>query len=171
MRKFLLIAITLAGCASGSGGEPEVAVNDGPTPVPAPSVYALIGDRERLGLSSAQVVALDSIGEWLSEANSRLEDQLQEMGVTTTGFGGQRRDRVPEEAEPLLANIRANNSQALASIGTLLNEEQEQQLCDDAEEDNERRPGARNPPRGEPRDSTAAPSRPAWPWCGPAESR
>src|SRR5687768_14887470 len=109
MRKFLLIAITLAGCASGSGGQPEVA-DDGPAPVPAPSVYALIGDRERLELSSAQVVALDSLGEWLSETNSPIEDQLQELGVATTGLGRQRRGSVPEEAEPLLANVRANNS-------------------------------------------------------------
>src|SRR5690606_16120736 len=109
-----------------------------------PSVFALIGNRAELELSSHQIEALDSIGEWLARTNSPIDEQLRRMGVAPFSPGPAMRGgrmQIPEEAEPLREQIRQNNRQAMTGVGEQLTPEQKQRIC----ERRERRPvpGAR----------------------------
>ncbi|HEX2205473.1 MAG TPA: hypothetical protein VHG91_19335, partial [Longimicrobium sp.] len=93
-----------------------------------PSIYALLGERERLGLSTEQVVALDSIAQALQERNRPLADSLR--AITGSRAGGP--VRPPREREqrdavlPGLERVAANNREAVAAVQAALNPAQRQ---------------------------------------------
>lgn len=183
MKKVVAVAVltglaVATGCASsGNDGLP------GELPAriaPAPSVYALIGDRERLELTGSQVSALDSIGRWLSAAN----DSLSAGGSGTSGeeygdqsrSGGSRRmpasmqggGRTPAAREAL----SANNASAMAGVEALLSEAQKQKVCSQAALDRSRAED-RQPERARAPTRSGSSPRPsmqrgAWSWCGTA---
>jgi len=96
-----------------------------------PSVYALIGARERLKLTSAQVTALDSIAEAARERNRPLNDTLRSL--TSSGNGGPIRQPRGEFQTarfiPLLQRIGDTNRRAMEAIGAQLTAEQKTQVC------------------------------------------
>lgn len=96
-----------------------------------PSVYALIGARERLKLTSPQVTALDSIAEATRELNRPLTDSLR--SASNSGNGGPIRQPRGEfqtaRFVPILARIGENNRQAMQAIGAQLTAEQKTQVC------------------------------------------
>ncbi|HET7460893.1 MAG TPA: hypothetical protein VFJ82_06585 [Longimicrobium sp.] len=96
-----------------------------------PSVYALIGARERLKLTSAQVTALDSIAEATRERNRPLTDSLRSL--SNSGNGGPIRQPRGEFQTarylPILTHIGENNRRAVEAIQAQLTPEQRTQVC------------------------------------------
>src|SRR5688500_15045153 len=130
MKKITSLAVLALLTACSSCGRPVDLPESAGALRPGPSVYALMGDREELQLTSTQIAALDSIGEWVTRANSPLEEQLRELGVSPFAFAGRGRGRLPEEAQPLLDQLRSNNEQASAGVGEQLTAEQKAAVCE-----------------------------------------
>jgi hypothetical protein len=140
-----------------------------------PSVYGLIGERQRLGLTSAQVTTLDSIGVVLAAANDSLRRSVRDA------WDGDRPRRGYERWErtrPALVQIARNNRAASVLVQNTLSEAQRGIACEIQAEVRARRPepvrpqlpgsrrigGRRRPPA-----DSAALRRPVegWPWCPP----
>jgi hypothetical protein len=105
-----------------------------------PSVYALLGRREQLKLTSQQVTAIDSIAEALSDTNRVLTTQLRQVSGSRPG-GPVRRPRSEEQEDrfvPVLERIGENNRRAQEAIGRVLTAEQRDTLC--AEQGRQREP-------------------------------
>lgn len=173
MKTRCMVAATLLLAACGGGSAPP---DDGPEPVSdprstvtvvtsrvggsAPNVTALIGARESLALTSAQINALDSIRVAWAEVDMRLRAQMRD------GAAG-----------PAVVQMAENNSAAHDAIEQVLTPEQRRTVC--------RMPGARpvpqaaeGPPAGRRGDMARRRARglpgdsiPAmqvgggWPWC------
>lgn len=167
--------LALAGCGGSAPPRQGPATADG-APVlrgtsSLPSIYGLLGHRERLALESDQVVMLDSIARRLSAANDSLRHQLREA------WGGDRprTGAALQRGRPFLERISENNQGAGQLIQQLLNEDQRRIACEIAEEERareERRQGPAPPPwmRGDRRrvGRDTVPSvllRSGWPWC------
>jgi hypothetical protein len=98
----------------------------------APPTFGLIGQRERLGLTSQQVTAIDSIGEDLRRGNEAL---LRHLRALQDSLGG--RDRMTARTEeqllqrgaPEFAQMRANNLQATRGVFDVLTPEQRTLTC------------------------------------------
>ena len=117
--------LALAACYS-SAPPPQPAAPQQPW-VPTPPVYALIGERQELNLTSVQVTALDSIGVALAASNSPALTQIQALQPS----GGFRRTSAAdvEKARPLIDSIRENNRRAQEAVRTLLTEQQRTDVC------------------------------------------
>lgn len=117
--------LALAACYS-SAPPPQPAAPQQPW-VPTPPVYALIGERQELSLTSAQVTALDSIGVALAASNSPALTQIQALQPS----GGFRRTSAAdvEKARPLIDSIRENNRRAQEAVRVLLTEQQRTDVC------------------------------------------
>lgn len=150
---------------------PMASIGGGP-----PSVFALIGAREQLSLTGAQVTELDSINRVWSVRNDSLQRQLREID-------GRRNAATMERARPLLLRMAENNQWAGSAVESLLNPEQRRIACTlpvaasadrSAPDAGPRRagPGGRGgmrQPRGTMADGvTGTRARRGWPWCGPA---
>jgi hypothetical protein len=110
-----------------------------------PSVYGLIGARERLKLTSPQVTALDSIAEAVREQNRPFTDSLGRF--TRTGSGGpirmptndaQRRDFIV-----ILQRMGVNTRRGVEGVQAVLNTEQRAAACALAAEERSERFGRR----------------------------
>jgi hypothetical protein len=150
-----------------------------------PSVYGLIGARERLRLTSRQVTALDSIAEAVREQNRTFADSLGRF--TRTGGGGpirmptndaQRRDFIT-----ILQRMGANTRRGTDAVHAVLDAGQRTTACTLAVEerrerfggvaprggiDGERRGGASGR-RGRGMDDgmgARGMGSGGWPWCG-----
>lgn len=127
MTRWMAAATLLLTTACGGGSAPP---EDGPAPGQpmgssitvvgsrvggtAPNVTALIGARERLALTSAQINTLDSIrGAW-AEVDMRLRAQMREGGDATG---------------PAVMRMAENNSAAHDAIEQVLTPEQRRTLC------------------------------------------
>lgn len=187
MRRMMLMLglMALAGC----GAQPE----PGERPAPSsgveplmldmggggtPSIRGLIGERQRLSLTGAQVTTLDSIAIRLSAANDSLRQSLRE------GWDRER-PRVAgerwQQARPVLETIAQNNRNAGLLVQAVLTDEQRGIACqiyaEDREEARRRAPVRPAPPgryRLGGREQAAADSMQAaglrargWPWCPP----
>lgn len=180
----MLGLMALAAC--GAQPEPEV----GPEPFGevrpmvldmggggTPSIRGLIGERQRLNLTGAQVTTLDSIAIRLAAANDSLRRTLR-------GDWERERPRVGserwEEARPIFETIAQNNRNAGLLVQQVLNQEQQRIACEmyaeDREADRRRAPIRRDPPgryrvggRDRAADSVnvAALRARGWPWCPP----
>jgi hypothetical protein len=141
-------------------------------------VYALIGQREKLGLTSAQVTALDSIGVHIDRANAPLMSRLRELRGE---YGGRRNAPRPdsEELQPTLEQLRRNNQQAVEGVRNVLTAQQRTTTCElaresardamrDRRDEFAQRNRGRQPGRmrdGMAADSALAWNRPVWTWC------
>jgi hypothetical protein len=172
----LLLALSACASAGGAGrrSDPELAAAYRGTQ--APSIYGLIGARERLGLTSPQVTTLDSIAESLRTRNTRLSDSLRT--VRRVGAGGP----IPlprDSAEragfvPVLREMARNSQASVAAVQALLTEDQRRIACEIQRESPGGRGGMRGGPPGGMRrgmggmemegDSTMRVAR-GWPWC------
>jgi hypothetical protein len=176
------LLLALSACASAGGGprsDPELMAAYRGTQ--APSIYGLIGARERLGLTSIQVTTLDSIAESLRTRNTRLTDSLR--GIRDVGPGGPLplpRDSAERAGfVPVLRQIASNNQASVAAVQALLTDDQRRIACE-IQRDNpgSGRTGMRGgPPRGGMRrgmpgvemegDSVMRGIGRGWPWCPP----
>ena len=108
-----------------------------------PSVFALIGARERLKLTSLQVTSLDSIADAVRLANRPFTDSLRSL--TNSGSGGPLRMPRGEFQTPRavrhLRQIGENNRAGLAAIQALLTAEQRAEVCKLAAEERAERFG------------------------------
>jgi hypothetical protein len=151
MRKDLLFLAVLAFCA---GFEAPAQANAQTSPPPAaqesreqrqalpPPILGLLGDRERLSLTSEQVTALDSIYERWNLENTRLTRTGMVMSTGITGTTFSRGSVAPSGPE-----ARANHLRAAKEVEALLTDEQRRSVC-------ELFSGRREPVNR------------LWPWCG-----
>ena len=196
MRRVLPLLAVIASASCGGGNPPPQAEPEpeselaGPLPAAAgtPAVIALIGARERLGLTSAQVIALDSIGGSWRSRNDALVAELRRAW-------GDRRPRNREgmeRARPLFESMGENNDAAARGVEAVLTPEQRQTACELQREAGRERagrtradgggaPGGGGPgggprggragmgPRGGSgmRPDSVATMRRGWPWCPP----
>ena len=139
-------------------------------PMQPPPVYSLIGQRQKLELTSAQVNALDSIGNQLSRESSPLSARLREI----YGDPGARRRGPTEAGDSLVIQLRRNNQRAVQSVQALLSERQRTLVCEvfreTPEELRERRAAMRERERqrrtGRGMDMEMMDlNRSVWPWC------
>lgn len=128
IRMIAVAALALSAACGGSGAAPE----DNPAPrraggpLPAglvggggPNVFVLLGAREQLALTSAQVTELDTIGRGWSVRNDSLARQLQDMRGRAT----------IEEMHPLLERMAMNNQVSNGYVETVLNADQRRIAC------------------------------------------
>jgi hypothetical protein len=134
-----------------------------------PPIYALLGYRQELALTSEQVAALDSIAQSAQEQNRPLISQLQAASrerARQPGFF-----EVTPEAQPILDEIRANQRGAADAVAELLTEDQRGTVCR-VFDPTRRSPNARarQPARTVANDTVQArmmggPT--GWHWCNP----
>jgi Spy/CpxP family protein refolding chaperone len=173
-RHFLIIGlIALAACGQASDYSTPVPMATAPM-LQAPPIYALLGQREKLELTSAQVTALDSLGTWIATVNSPLTMQLREMRgeIRPRPVTGAEPQEVAE-VEPIVERIRANNRQAMEGVKAVLTPEQQTKTCElfHNQRNDARDPrGARSPRAnqrrpGMARDSVMTGRSRTWEWC------
>ena len=128
-RSMLLLiagAIGLSACG-GSAGLPRDAVAlVTPLSLGPPPIYALIGYRQELELTSEQIAALDEIAQRLEEENEPLIEELQKNTRQSRSRG---QLVVRTEGEELLKQIRENQRKAVEEVEALLTEEQKAEVC------------------------------------------
>jgi len=187
------LVLALSACASAGGPRSDPELMAAYRGTQAPSIYGLIGARERLGLTSPQVTTLDSIAESLRTRNARLSDSLR--AIRDVGPGGPL--PLPRDSAEragfvrVLQQIARNNQASVASVQALLTEDQRRIACEIQRESpggrggmGMRGRGSGGPPRGGMRrgmpgmemegDSAMRAGR-GWPWCprpaGPGPAR
>jgi hypothetical protein len=186
MKAYAVVMLAgLAACGGSSSSRP----NDRPDPnqptivtpfmLQPPPVYALLGFRDRLSLSSQQITSLDSIATSVHEENQPLIDELQQNAQQSRNRVGL---LVSPDSRPTLQKIRQNNRDAARAVGELLNPQQQTTACDlFNEERDDRRSRVRDAMRergmGETSqrqremrrrlegDSTLQMEVRVWPWC------
>lgn len=89
-----------------------------------PPIFTLFGERERLSLTSEQLVALDSIQRQWSAENERLTrcGTVVSGGVVTTVEA--------RRVQPRGREARSNNYRAAQAVGKVLTAEQRQAVCE-----------------------------------------
>lgn len=136
----------------------------------APPVRALLSERERLSLSSEQVVALDSI--------SRKLDVADRAGPGRGSIKRALAARVRSAKEPdrALALVAGSHRIAMQAVEQLLRPEQRARLCD-LQREREARVALREDKRAAGAHSLASSGvrrsekRRGWPWCSSGPSR
>ncbi|HEX6927127.1 MAG TPA: hypothetical protein VF167_17010 [Longimicrobiaceae bacterium] len=164
-RNLILLTLGLAACGTPApppGPGPTVVT---PTMLQPPPVYALIGHRDRLELTSQQIEQLDSIAVDLEQKNSDLIDELEERAVPTRNRMGMVLD---EEGTPILEQIRDNNRAASEAVGRLLSTTQQAEACELFSLNNRRRerPRIRGADEEEADSIWQMLETRVWPWCG-----
>ena len=161
--------------ATGCGGRTPADMEGMLTPltVEPPPIYAIIGARSDLTLSSEQVAGLDSIAIAIQASNRPLIEDLE--AVSPSGRSGVR--RITPEGEPILDEIQANSREASEGVHDLLTEAQRDKVCDlfDRRPSGRGSRGGANSPRQPPADSALqrpfGMMGPRWYWCAtPAEA-
>src|SRR5690606_22358518 len=104
------VLLAVAGCGRRSPPNMEGLLT--PLTVEPPPIYAIIGARADLMLSSEQVAALDSIAIAVQAANRPLIEDLE--AVSPAARSGAR--RLTPEGEPILEQIRANSREASEAV-------------------------------------------------------
>ena len=174
----------LAACSAQPAPEPGPPANARMTVLPLalepPPVYALIGYRDRLELTSQQVTQLDSIATSVQVANSVLIDSLQSKAVTTNRAPGVL--QINPSERPLLQQIRDNTRRAVDQVAEVLTPAQETEVCELYEPDRAAmtpRQRREDPEDAFRRGTSAARNDSSltvrafsvWPWCGRGEAR
>ena len=111
----------LAAC--GGGGRAVMEAPAGPPPIRAPSMFALLGERERLQLTSQQIEALDSIGRWLARETQDLREDFDPQARPDSAVLAARSE-----------SMTALHVRAIQGVRELLTEEQRERVCDLQEE-------------------------------------
>jgi hypothetical protein len=177
-------ALVLAACGTADPTPRDAELMAAYRGTQAPSIYGLIGERQRLSLTSPQVTALDSIAEELRTTNHRLTDSLREItGSRSGGPVRAPRDSVQRAAFlPVLRQIGQNNQAAVRAVEAALTPDQRRIVCGIARENLDERtlqagrrgpPGGmrRMPPGGMEPDSLMPAGYRGWPWCAPGQVR
>jgi predicted small lipoprotein YifL len=186
-RTMLLVLglVALAGCGGQQQGPRDVpaAEQEGEESVTldvggatTPPIRGLIGERQRLGLTGAQAVTLDSIAVVLAAANDSLRSSVREAWE---GDQPGRAGAMWERTGPALLQIAHNNRAAGLLVQNTLTEAQRAIACEMEAEQRARQPERfRRPPpgiggfgarRAEIADSVALRrALEGWPWCPPA---
>lgn len=170
MKSYLSVILLVASAGACVPSAPQAA----PAPRRAqadadvPPILALLSERERLSLSSSQVIALDSIAREWDVNNVKLNRRL---GVAR----GKRPVTVAlsREASPTRAALAANNRRAAAAVEQVLTPSQRAAACAMPRAIGARagrhggtRGSASFAGRGAARpDANRATARPAWHWC------
>ena len=179
-KRFIVLAalVVAVGCTARPAQEPgQPPANMRLTVIPLalepPPVYALIGYRDRLDLTSQQVTTLDSLATSVRDENGALVDSLEARAIINNRQPGVL--QVNPSERPILDRIRANNRTVIDRVAELLNPEQETAVCElyeqDIREANRRRPRPQNDPwSNRTRDMRADSSLivrgfSVWPWC------
>jgi hypothetical protein len=180
IRMIAAAALVLAAACGGQGASPD----EGPSPAQGrmaggagpvlggsgPNVFALIGARQQLALTGAQVTELDSIGRVWSVRNDSLQRQLRDYRGGRTDLGLVR---------PILERMAENNGVANQAVEALLNPEQRRIACtltppEPARPQTMRPPGSARvggrggrmrPARGGGDTVPGMRLRRGWPWC------
>lgn len=166
---FLLLGACSASTARapyGEGGPTMVT----PLMLEPPPVYSLLGFRDKLQLTPAQITALDSIATSVHDRNEPLIDSLRANATPTRSQVGL---LIPDEYRATLEAVRKNNREAATATGKVLTPEQQKSACQIFEEQrqdrerSERNGQTRRPSRlGSEADSILASSRRSvWSWC------
>lgn len=160
----------LAGCAPASDPADAPGVVT-PLTLSPPPVYALLGYRQELSLTSEQISALDAVAERVRDRNAPLVDSLRSLGDR----GGRGFITIDARTEPILERVRESNRVAAEEVREVLSEEQESTTCRLFAESRRRGMEGRAPgrrPRGGMMPDSAARGPGvgalAWPWCAPA---
>jgi hypothetical protein len=179
--KRMIVMLSLAAC----GGQPEPA--EGPVPAGerpvvidltgsgTPAIRGLIGERQRLGLTGAQVTTLDSLAIVLAAANDSLRRGMVEATPAQRSRPGATQAHL-ERNLPALQTIAQNNRAAGLLVQQVLTEEQRRIACEIQVEDEASRPRPARTPSRPPtriggratRDDSIPQPRRGWPWCPPA---
>lgn len=119
-------------------------------------VYALLGLREELELTSAQVVALDSIGLQLQRRNTPISQRLPAPGARPT--------RGVQVDTAALRQLRENRRAAATGVQEVLTEAQQTRVCEIyRRRDAQTRREVRQQPTT--RGGVLLTRPPVWPWC------
>jgi hypothetical protein len=151
----------VAACGPASG--PAPAVSAGPqgavVGASAPSIPSLLSQRERLALTSPQVIALDSVARVWRIENDTLARRLRQVWGDRPDPRARQSERARElmAARPTLAALVENNRRMTGSVEAILNPAQQQIACQIQNEDHSGAHGGRRSSR--PRNG------PRWPWC------
>lgn len=148
----ILLVSSAAACAPSAppaAPAPRAAQSDA-----VPPILALLSERERLSLTSSQVIALESIARDWDAANARMNRRanLVRARRPELGFVALRPGASPYRA--------ANNRRAAEAVERVLTPTQRQAACEP-----QHRSAA---PAGASRAAPRAPKRPSWPWCATA---
>lgn len=151
--KRLTSALGILLLAAGCGGSARPAQNAQPAQPPrpmqpmiaAPPVYALLGRREELNLTSAQIQVLDSVGTGLQTQNAEPMRQIREIRGDDAYRPRRLDQRDLDRLRPLVDQVRENNRQAQQRVREVLSTEQQQRVCELFREGRDRnREGDRN---------------------------
>jgi hypothetical protein len=175
-RSFVLIGLSVAVSGCSTPASRPSRLEGGPTMVTPlmlepPPVYSILGFRDKLQLTSAQITSLDSIATWAHDQNAPLVDSLRERATPSRNQVGL---LIPNEMRPTLDAVRKNNRQAARGAGEVLSATQRTSACEIFEEQRQDREG-RDGRNGQPRRSSrlgseadsilASARRSIWPWC------
>jgi hypothetical protein len=121
----LLVLSTSLGCAAAHVASNPSAEDRAQRDALAPPILALLGQRDRLTLTTEQVAALDSIHrDWSAE-----NDRLTRRGtVVSAGMGGA--SAGPSRVAPSGPEARANHVRAARAVEGVLDREQQVAVCD-----------------------------------------
>ena len=177
-RSFALICLGLAasGCSASNprnaGNGPEMPTMVTPLMLQPPPIYSILGFRDKIQLTSAQITSLDSLATWVHDQNLPLIQDLREKATPTRNQVGL---IIPDSLRSKLDAVRANNRTAAAGVGKVLTPTQQQSACqifeEQAQDRNDRGRGNGSPrPRtsrlGSEADSILASARRSvWPFC------
>jgi hypothetical protein len=161
------IAPFAAACATGGGLPNDATAVVTPLTLEPPPIYALLGYRRELELTSEQVAALDAVAQEVQDENRPLVRELHERTRERSRQPGLM--IVTAEGEPVLDEIRANQRRAGEAVAGILDEDQRSTVCELFARN---RPGAAASNRGQTRAvADAAPRDPrmmqpaGWYWC------
>lgn len=118
----------------------------------APPVLGIIGYRERLGLTSQQVVALDSINDALRMQVQPLRDRLvflrDSFGGRNGAMNGAERRAFWTASQPMVEEMRTHNQRAAAAVHETLTPAQRTTVCEIFAHERPRRRPTTRPPGG-----------------------
>jgi hypothetical protein len=133
-RTLMLLLVLLSGASSYLDGQSRSSGSSGRDPGP---VATLIGLRQELSLTDAQIAQLEIIDARMEQQNrpfvtrmSELRRRLRSLGDRDTMTPQERelRDRYMEEARPLMRSIEQNNRTAMEQVGEVLTEPQKVEI-------------------------------------------
>jgi hypothetical protein len=167
---WVLVLVGATACASGGRLPSDTVAVVTPLALGPPPIYALVGYREELKLTSEQITALDAIAQEVEEQNLPLIEELRTKSSERSRSAGQL--VVGPDGAELLNQIKANQQEAAEAVEAVLVEEQRTEVCKLYERPGDERPASRQAPPRASRDSTSANlvMRPiTWPWCSSGE--
>jgi Spy/CpxP family protein refolding chaperone len=169
--KLLLVTVLVSAACGGGAPRQQPAPAAGPEAFVQPThlpIYALLGFRQELNLTSQQVEALDSIAQQLQERNRGPAQRLPAPGAY---------DPRVEIDTAAVREIRTNRQVAAEAVRDVLSPEQQQRVCEIyARRQTQLRDGRGAPPAARQQPRRAGQGRaaqqpvrvgPTWPWCSP----